>query len=59
MEKHFLLLVMDLTAWSFLVASWVVPRFIKDNDKKSAFGLVTSSIALGIFIGSGIVRWCM
>jgi hypothetical protein len=56
-EKHFLILTMDLVGWFFLMVSWIGPTLIKDNEKKHAFGLVTGAIALGIFIATCIVRW--
>jgi hypothetical protein len=40
-----------IVGWVFLISSWVVPYFIKDEAKKRFTGTTLSSIALGIFIG--------
>lgn len=37
--------------WAILIASWVVPAFIKEEKNKSAIGLILSALATGIFVG--------
>ena len=34
-----------------LIASWVVPKFIKNQEIKTIVGVVLSAIATGIFVG--------
>ena len=37
--------------WVFLIASWIVPSFIKDQVIKRFTGAVLAALATGIFIG--------
>lgn len=40
-----------LIGWVFLIASWVIPRFIEDKEKSNILGIILSAIAVGIFTG--------
>ena len=40
-----------IVGWVFLISSWIVPSFIKDDVKKRSTGMSLSAMALGIFIG--------
>jgi len=47
-------LVLNIIGWVALVASWVAPRFIKEELSKSFWGGALSAFALGVFV-SGLV----
>lgn len=36
--------------WVFLLASWTVPSFIKNKDKRHFVGAVLAAFATGIFV---------
>lgn len=38
--------------WVVLIASWVAPRFIKNQENKAVVGMILSSLATGIFVAS-------
>jgi hypothetical protein len=40
-----------IVGWIFLIASWVVPLFIKEKKDKHFTGIALSAIATGIFLG--------
>jgi len=49
-------MIVNIVGWTFLISSWVVPRLIKNNQKRHLVGAVLSSISCGIFIGALLAR---
>lgn len=47
-----------LIGWVFLIASWVIPRFIKDEKKSNLVGIILSAFATGIFMGIILINFC-
>lgn len=44
-----------IVGWIFLVLSWIIPSFFK-NDRTDGFifGITSAAIGLGVFIGYGL-----
>ena len=40
-----------IIGWIALVASWIVPQFIKDKNTKYFVGAIIASFAAGVFLG--------
>lgn len=48
--------VLSIIGWVFLMMSWIVPRFVKDEMNKSFWGGVISAFALGVFVSAAIIH---
>jgi hypothetical protein len=53
---------MTLVGWSFLLASWVIPFFMRkqantfvDRQKSYSVGMLLAAVALVIFVINGII----
>lgn len=46
-----------LVGWAFLILSWIIPSFVKDQIKKRIIGASLSALATGIFIGALIEKY--
>ena len=42
----------------FLIASLVIPRFIKDEGKPNLVGIILSAFTTGIFMGIILTHFC-
>ena len=42
----------------FLIASLVIPRFIKDEGKSNLVGIILSAFTTGIFMGIILTHFC-
>jgi uncharacterized membrane protein YczE len=45
-------MLVNIVGWTFLISGWIVPRLIKNNQKRHLIGAVLSAISCGIFIGA-------
>ena len=53
---------MTLVGWSFLLASWIIPFFMRkqantfvDRQKSYSVGMLLAAVALVIFVINGII----
>lgn len=40
-----------ILGWLFLGSTWIVPKFIKDEENKRLISLILSAISFGLFMG--------
>jgi hypothetical protein len=50
-------MVLDIIGWIFLIASWVIPKWMdKESRDKHFIGAVLAALACGVFIGGLVVQ---
>jgi hypothetical protein len=40
-----------IVGWVLLIASWIVPVFIKDRRNKHVVGAIIAGVSTGVFLG--------
>ena len=52
-------MIVNIVGWAFIIASWTLPRLIKDRQTRTMFGVTLSAIATGIFCGAILAKSCI
>jgi hypothetical protein len=47
-----------IVGYILLVASWIVPAYIKDLENKRLMRMILSALAAGVFAGHLLTTWC-
>jgi len=50
-------MIVNIVGWSILIASWIIPKFIKDKIDKHVCSMVLSALATGIFVGALLAKY--
>jgi len=45
-------MIIYIIGWTALLASWIVPQFIKDKQRASFIGSALAAFATGLFVGA-------
>ena len=48
-----------IVGWTLLIASWTVPRLIKDQKQKNFVSALLAALSTGVFIGALLSKHCI